>query len=160
MMAVAFPMLLLGVSAALLVSASPQVFATQAVVAPAIGIVLLTFWGSLADWTSPVAVAWPARAVTAGTAILPKRLRDVALPVAVATATLSIWHVVMASGMELLLYPLAGFVIAIAPVVCVARKGWSIANRVVASWLHAIATLNATLPLLPVTPGYLPDHLE
>lgn len=32
--------------------------------------------------------------------------------------------------------------------------------KVTASWLMAIACLNAALPLLPVTPGYAPDHLE
>jgi len=30
----------------------------------------------------------------------------------------------------------------------------------VSSWVIAIAALAATLQLLPVTPGYLPDHLE
>jgi len=30
----------------------------------------------------------------------------------------------------------------------------------VSSWLIAIAVLAAALPYLPVTPGYLPDHLE
>lgn len=40
------------------------------------------------------------------------------------------------------------------------RCGWTAATHVVASWLVAIAALNLTLALLPVTPGYLPDHLE
>lgn len=35
-----------------------------------------------------------------------------------------------------------------------------IAAKVMSSWLIAIAVLAATLPYLPVTPGYLPDHLE
>ena len=35
-----------------------------------------------------------------------------------------------------------------------------LALRVVAGWLLAVAVLNASLALLPVTPGYLPDHLE
>ena len=35
-----------------------------------------------------------------------------------------------------------------------------IAAKVVSSWLIAIAVLAAALPYLPVTPGYLPDHLE
>lgn len=44
--------------------------------------------------------------------------------------------------------------------------GWLVARRapiavkVGSSWLIAIAILCATLPFLPVTPGYLPDHLE
>jgi hypothetical protein len=35
-----------------------------------------------------------------------------------------------------------------------------IAPKVVSSWLIAVALLAATLQVLPVTPGYLPDHLE
>ena len=35
-----------------------------------------------------------------------------------------------------------------------------IATKVVSSWLIAVALLAVTLQLLPVTPGYLPDHLE
>ena len=32
--------------------------------------------------------------------------------------------------------------------------------KVVASWLIAIAVLSALLHVLPVTPGYMADHLE
>lgn len=39
-------------------------------------------------------------------------------------------------------------------------RGAAIAIKVVCSWLLAIAVLAATLAWLPVTPGYLPDHLE
>ena len=35
-----------------------------------------------------------------------------------------------------------------------------IAPKVVASWLIAVALLATLLQMLPVTPGYLPDHLE
>jgi len=35
-----------------------------------------------------------------------------------------------------------------------------IAVKVVASWLIAVAILAATLQFLPVTPGYMPDHME
>ncbi|TWB49473.1 hypothetical protein [Nitrospirillum viridazoti] len=34
------------------------------------------------------------------------------------------------------------------------------AVRVMSSWLVAVAVLAVTLACLPVTPGYLPDHLE
>lgn len=46
------------------------------------------------------------------------------------------------------------------PASWVARRGGSIAVKVVSSWLIAIAVLAATLQFLPVTPGYLPDHME
>jgi hypothetical protein len=32
--------------------------------------------------------------------------------------------------------------------------------KVVSSWLIAVAALAATLQCLPVTPGYMPDHIE
>jgi hypothetical protein len=40
-----------------------------------------------------------------------------------------------------------------------ARVG-SLPIKVVSSWVIVIAVLAATLQMLPVTPGYLPDHLE
>jgi hypothetical protein len=35
-----------------------------------------------------------------------------------------------------------------------------VAVKVAASWLAAVAALVAALQGLPVTPGYLPDHLD
>lgn len=36
----------------------------------------------------------------------------------------------------------------------------SIIVKVISSWLIAVAILAATLQFLPVTPGYMPDHLD
>jgi hypothetical protein len=36
----------------------------------------------------------------------------------------------------------------------------TIVAKVAASWLIAMAVLAATLQFLPVTPGYMPDHLD
>lgn len=46
------------------------------------------------------------------------------------------------------------------PAALMVRWRWPVAARVAASWLIAVAVLAAVLPWLPVTPGYLPDHLE
>lgn len=46
------------------------------------------------------------------------------------------------------------------PAAWAVRRGGSIALKVVSSWLVAVAILAATLQFLPVTPGYLPDHME
>lgn len=46
------------------------------------------------------------------------------------------------------------------PAAWAVRRGWSIAVQVVSSWLLAVAILAATLQFLPVTPGYLPDHMD
>jgi len=41
-----------------------------------------------------------------------------------------------------------------------ARHRMPIAVQVLSSWLIAIALLAATLQVIPVTPGYVPDHIE
>ncbi|HUA24993.1 MAG TPA: hypothetical protein VMA54_12795 [Steroidobacteraceae bacterium] len=46
------------------------------------------------------------------------------------------------------------------PAAWVRRQGQAIVLKVLASWLIAIAVLGATLQFLPVTPGYLPDHVD
>jgi hypothetical protein len=51
-------------------------------------------------------------------------------------------------------------VLILLPASWVASRYGSIPVKVVSSWLIAVAVLAATLQLLPVTPGYLPDHLE
>jgi hypothetical protein len=50
--------------------------------------------------------------------------------------------------------------LAVAPAVWLIRSRAAIVVKVVSSWLMAVALLAATLQLLPVTPGYMPDHLE
>lgn len=40
---------------------------------------------------------------------------------------------------------------------CLAR-GWTIALRVVTSWLLAVAMLVGAIPHLVIHPGYVPDH--
>jgi hypothetical protein len=54
----------------------------------------------------------------------------------------------------------AGLLLACLPAAWVTNRRVLIALRVAASWLIAVAMLGALLQFLPVTPGYLPDHLE
>jgi hypothetical protein len=46
------------------------------------------------------------------------------------------------------------------PAAWIAHRGHPIVVKVIASWLMAIALLSAALQFIPVTPGYLPDHLQ
>ena len=46
------------------------------------------------------------------------------------------------------------------PIGWAARRDATLAIKVIGSWLIAMAALSATLQFLPITPGYLPDHLE
>lgn len=58
---------------------------------------------------------------------------------------------------------LSAAVVACAGLAVLPVAGWvrgPIALRMVGSWLFAIAVLGVVLQLLPVTPGYRPDHLD
>jgi len=68
--------------------------------------------------------------------------------------------VVALSGTPLDLFAALAVVLLILPAAWLVARGASIAVKVASSWLIAIAMLVAVLPFLPVTPGYLPDHLE
>jgi hypothetical protein len=48
----------------------------------------------------------------------------------------------------------------VSPASWLVRRDDAVPLKVVSSWLIAVAVLAITLQLLPVTPGYLPDHME
>ncbi|OJU20401.1 MULTISPECIES: hypothetical protein [unclassified Sphingomonas] len=108
-----------------------------------------------------LALAWGLIIIAAGSLWLPDRLRPHALNLVIA---------IVSGGTAGLLGRVAGvgtlgwFAVALtfSTVVSIllARKRSRLPIRVVAGWLVAIGALNATLTILPVTPGYLPDHLE
>jgi fatty acid desaturase len=54
----------------------------------------------------------------------------------------------------------AGLLLALLPASLIADRRVLLALRVIGSWLIAVAMLGVLLQLLPVTPGYLPDHME
>jgi len=64
------------------------------------------------------------------------------------------------SGSRLDLVEALPWVLILWPASRVASHFGSIPIKVVSSWLIAVAALSITLQLLPVTPGYLPDHME
>jgi hypothetical protein len=68
--------------------------------------------------------------------------------------------VVSVSGSRLDLLKALPCVFILLPASWFVGRHTSIPVKVVSSWVIAIAVLAATLQLLPVTPGYLPDHLE
>jgi hypothetical protein len=51
-------------------------------------------------------------------------------------------------------------VVAVVVTAWIVRSSLPIVLKVISSWVIAVAALVATLELLPVTPGYLPDHLD
>lgn len=51
-------------------------------------------------------------------------------------------------------------VLVVLPAAWVVGRRQRIAIKVLSSWLIAVAVLAATLQFLPMTPGYLPDHMD
>jgi hypothetical protein len=68
--------------------------------------------------------------------------------------------VVSLSGSRLDLVRALPWVLVLFPASWLVGRYASIPVKVVSSWIIAIVVLAATLQLLPVTPGYLPDHME
>ena len=68
--------------------------------------------------------------------------------------------VVSMSGSRLDLLKALPWVLILFPASWVVGRYASIPVKVLSSWIIVIAILAATLQLLPVTPGYLPDHME
>jgi hypothetical protein len=104
--------------------------------------------------------AWVSLVATAGSVHLPRRLQGaLALPLA---ANAGVW----AGGVIALAGAPGDFFVALPcallalPAARLAQTRAAITLNVVASWLIAVAGLAALLPFLPVTPGYLPDHLD
>jgi hypothetical protein len=68
--------------------------------------------------------------------------------------------VVSLSGSQLDLLKALPCVLIFLPASWVVGRYASIPVKVVSSWVIAVAVLAVTLQMLPVTPGYRPDHLE
>jgi hypothetical protein len=112
-------------------------------------------------WLDGVFIAcWAGVVASAASVHLPARLqRAMALPL---SANAGVWAggVIALAGAPGDLIKALPWVLLALPAARLADTRASIALKVVASWLIAVATLAALLPFLPVTPGYLPDHLD
>lgn len=102
---------------------------------------------------------WASLALTAASVHLPQGLG----PRTAAALTLNggLWTglVVSASGSRWDLTEALPCSLLCLPAAWMVAKGWSVAIKVAASWLIAIALLAAGLSVVP-TPGYKPDHME
>jgi len=68
--------------------------------------------------------------------------------------------VVALAGSPLDLVKALPWALVVLPAGWIVRRRASIVVKVVSSWLIAVAALAAVLQFLPVTPGYVADHLE
>jgi hypothetical protein len=103
---------------------------------------------------------WISVIVTAATVHLARGLsRHAAL---LLSLNAGIWAsaVVSVSGSQLDLLRALPCLLIYFPATWITGRYASIPVKVVSSWIIAVAILAATLQLLPVTPGYLPDHVE
>jgi hypothetical protein len=78
------------------------------------------------------------------------------------TANAALWAGLVASSestVEQVILVLPVLLLVIPASLCVALS-WSIAPRIVTSWLLAVALLVGAIPYLVVHPGYEPDHRE
>ena len=106
-------------------------------------------------------LAWFAIAATGVTIWLPVRIRNIAILVALGCISGTLAGTLPgASRVAAVMLFAVCLVLAAAASAILFARGWILPARVAASWLIAIAALNFALTLLPVTPGYLPDHLE
>ncbi len=103
---------------------------------------------------------WLSVIVTAASVHIHRGLKAWAAVVLSINAAVWASAVVSLSGSRLDLLKALPYVFIFLPASWVVRRYASIPVKVVSSWVIAVAFLAAMLQLLPVTPGYLPDHLE
>jgi len=113
------------------------------------------------NWTEGVYLACWVSVVATAACVYPVRGPGQSLPLALALNA-GVWAtaVVHLSGSRLDLLKALPCVLILFPAARIVGRGASIPLKVVSSWIIAVAVLAGALQLSPVTPGYLPDHLE
>jgi len=152
---------LLGVATGLMTGLAKEKAMTWvlAIAASIAAAMAFPFHGVVAE--QALAVTWALLILTAGASLLPQWIRRLHLPPIL--GGLSGWaagSIGVASGKDAIGSFAAGLVLSVIVAALLAKRGWTLPIRIGAGWLIAIGALNATLTILPVTPGYLPDHLE
>lgn len=105
---------------------------------------------------------WVSLVIAALGVYWPRALQRVPWLAAVLALDCGIWAgLVMASEPAAARPPwsLAALLLVIPASLCIER-GWTIAPRVVTSWLLAVALLVGAIPHLVIHPGYVRDHME
>ena len=103
---------------------------------------------------------WLSVAVSAATVHLPGGLRPRWALAASLNAGFWSGAVIALSGSRLDLLKALPCVLVLFPAALLIDLRATIGVKVVSSWLIAMAMLAATLQFQPVTPGYVPDHLD
>jgi hypothetical protein len=122
---------------------------------------VFTFVPTPGAWLDGVFLAcWVAVVATAATVLLVRRLGLLAALLLSIDAGVWASAVLSPSGSRLDVLMALPCLLVVLPASWVARRYASTPVKVVSSWIIAVAVLAITVQLLPVTPGYLPDHME
>jgi hypothetical protein len=141
-------------------------FAPRSAWAPSLLALIVTLGASLfvllpQAWVEGIFLGcWISVAATAASVHLVRGLRPGAAVALSINAGVWASAVVSLSGSRIDLLKALPCLLIVLPASWVIGRHASIPVKVVSSWVIAIAILAATLQLLPVTPGYLPDHME
>jgi len=157
----AAPPALLFAALGLALAFAPRSSWTPSLLALLAALVAFTFLPVPRVWLEGIFLGcWISVIATAGSVHLFRRLT----PYAALTLSINagVWAsgVARLSGSRLDLIETLPCVLIFFPASWVMSRHGSIPVMVVASWVIAVAVLAGSLQLLPVTPGYLPDHLE
>jgi hypothetical protein len=113
------------------------------------------------EWLEGVFLGcWASMAATAATVHLPRGLTAPGAVVLSLNAGLWSGAEIALTGARLDIAKALVCVLLLFPTGFIVDWRAPIIAKVVSSWLIAVAILAATLQFLPVTPGYLPDHLD
>jgi hypothetical protein len=156
----ATPPALLFAALGLALAFAPRSSWTPGLLALLATLVALTFLPVPRVWLEGIFLGcWISVIATAGSMHFRRLSRYAALTLSI---NAGIWAsgVAWLSGSRLALIEALPCVLILFPASWIMSRHGSIPVKVVASWVIAVAVLAGCLQLLPVTPGYLPDHLE
>jgi len=103
---------------------------------------------------------WMSVIATAATLHLRRGLRPVAAIALAVNAGIWAGAVASVSGSRPGLLSALPSLLVVLPASWVSSRFTAVPVKVVSSWVMVVAVLAVALQVLPVTPGYLPDHLE
>jgi hypothetical protein len=155
------PSALLFASLGLALTFSPRNIWTPSLLVLLATLMVLTFLPMPRSWLEGVFLGcWISVLATAGSLQLFHKIA--AQAALILSINAGVWASAVAhlSGSRSELLEALPCVLILWPASWIAGRYGAIPLKVVSSWIIAIAALSGTLQLLPVTPGYLPDHLE
>ena len=156
----ALPPALLMAALALALARSARGDRVAAILSCLLAATALSFYAAPVAWTEAIFLgAWVSLALTAALTHWPTAPRRLLAMTAGLNAGVWSGLLIGRAGRPLDLAIAAPALLLLLPATWLGQRRWTIALKVAASWLIAIAVLASVLPLIP-TPGYAPDHMN